>query len=157
MTLSLPRAVLDEMCRHAVEEFPNECCGMLVERAGSLEAVRVSNVQDQKHAEDPEAFPRSATTAYTMGPEAAPILVGHERGDLVLRAFYHSHPQHDAYFSAEDKKQATVWDEPSYPDAAQIVISVFDRSIKAIKAFGWNDAERDFVEVELTADLGDAQ
>ncbi len=149
MTLSLPAAVLDEMGRHAVDTFPDECCGLLVERGGALEVVRVTNVQNEKHAENPEAFPRTAEIAYTMGPEAAPLLVGHERGDLKLRAFYHSHPQHEAYFSAEDKKQATVWDEPSYPDAAQIVISIYDREVKAAKAFRWSDGERDFVEVEL--------
>jgi len=123
---------------------------MLVDRGGVLDVVPVTNVQNEKHAENPEAFPRTAATAYTMGAEAAPILVGHERGDLTLRAFYHSHPQHDAYFSAEDKKQATVWDEPSYPNAAQIVISVYDREVKAAKAFQWSESDRDFVEIELT-------
>lgn len=152
MTLSLPQSVLDEICRHAADQFPDECCGLLIERGGKLEVVRVSNVQNEKHAADPEAFPRTAATAYTMGPEAAPVLVGHERGDLTLRAFYHSHPQHDAYFSAEDKKQATVWDEPSYPDAAQIVISIYDRTVKGIKAFCWSEGERDFVEVALRAE-----
>jgi proteasome lid subunit RPN8/RPN11 len=149
MRFTLPAAVFDEMRRHAVAAFPDECCGLLVERGGVLDVVRVTNVQNDRHAENPEAFPRTAETAYTMGPEAAPILVGHERGDLALRAFYHSHPQHDAYFSAEDKKQATVWDDPSYPDAAQIVISVYDREVKTAKAFHWSESDRDFVEIEL--------
>lgn len=149
MNLAIPAALFEEMGRHAVETFPEECCGLLVERGGALEIVRVTNIQNEKHAENPDAFPRTAEIAYTMGPEAAPILVGHERGDLVLRAFYHSHPQHDAYFSAEDKKQATVWDEPSYPDAAQVVISVYDREVKRAKAFQWNEEVRDFVEIGL--------
>ena len=84
-----------------------------------------------------------------MGPEAVPILVGHDRGELVIRAIYHSHPQHAAYFSAEDKKQATVWDEPSYPDATQIVVSVIDGEVRDTKAFRWQEATRDFVEVPL--------
>jgi proteasome lid subunit RPN8/RPN11 len=67
----------------------------------------------------------------------------------VIRAIYHSHPQHAAYFSAEDKKQATVWDEPSYPDATQIVVSVIDGEVREIKAFRWQEAARDFVEVPL--------
>jgi proteasome lid subunit RPN8/RPN11 len=84
-----------------------------------------------------------------MGPEAAPILVDHDRGRLHIVAIYHSHPQHDAYFSAEDRKQATIFDEPSYPDAAQIVVSVYDGKVKAVKAFGWNEAQRDFEEIAL--------
>ena len=129
--------------------FPEEACGFVVERDGGLEVVRVTNIQNQKHAEDPEQFPRTAAIAYTMGPEAVPVLVGHERGALVIRAIYHSHPQHAAYFSAEDKKQATVWDEPSYPEAIQIVVSVIDGEVRDAKAFRWQDAAQDFVEVPL--------
>jgi len=152
MRLDIPASIHAEMSAHALDTFPHECCGLLVDRGGGLEVVRVTNVQNEKHAENPEQFPRTAETAYTMGPEAAPILVAHERGDLQLRAFYHSHPQHDAYFSEEDKKQATVWDEPSYPNAAQIVMSIYDRQLKKTKAFQWDEAARDFVEIELSVE-----
>ena len=134
---------------HAAAAFPDECCGMIVERDGHLSAVPVTNVQNQKHAESPEQFPRTAKTAYTMGPEAAPVLVDHDRGRLTIRAIYHSHPQHAAYFSEEDKRQATVWDEPSYPDAAQIVLSVIDGRVRDVKAFVWDAAARDFREDAL--------
>lgn len=149
MTAFLTRSLLDAIHADARAGFPNEACGFVVERAGRLEVVRVTNIQDQKHAEHPEQFPRTAATAYTMGPEAAPILVGHDRGALTIRAIYHSHPQHAAYFSAEDKLQATVWDEPSYPDATQIVVSVIDGEVRDAKAFRWQEAVRDFVEVPL--------
>jgi proteasome lid subunit RPN8/RPN11 len=147
MSCSLPRPIADELHEHARSTFPEECCGFIIERTGHLSVVRVTNVQNQKHAENPEQFPRTAAIAYTMGPEAAPVLVDHDRGRLVIRAIYHSHPQHAAYFSAEDKKQATVWDEPSYPDAAQIVLSVVDGEVRDAKAFRWDAAARDFVEV----------
>ncbi len=149
MTLELPRSVCEEITAHALESFPQECCGIIVRREGQHEVVRVTNIQNQKHAEDPEHFPRTAGTAYMMGPEAAPILVDHERGRLVVEAIYHSHSQCEAYFSAEDRKRATVRGEASYPDAAQIVISVFDREVRAAKAFRWNERRRDFEEVEL--------
>jgi len=149
MTCSLPQTILDQLRAHALATFPEECCGIVIERDGRLAVVRVTNVQNQKHAEYPEQFPRTAATAYTMGPEAAPVLVDHERGRLVIRAIYHSHPQHAAYFSAEDKKQATVWDEPSYPDAAQIVLSVIDGTVRDAKAFRWDGSRWDFVEVPI--------
>ena len=97
----------------------------------------------------PNAFraPPPPPTPWVRRPPR--ILVDHERRRLRLLAIYHSHPQHEAYFSAEDRKQATVWDEPSYPDAAQIVVSVFDGMVKGAKAFRWNEEQRDFVEVEL--------
>ncbi len=149
MPFTIARPLLDAMTADAVACFPHECCGFVVDRAGQTEVVRVTNIQNQKHAEDPERFPRTAETAYTMGPDAAPVLIDHERGRLAIKAIYHSHPQHDAYFSAEDRTQATVWDEPSYPDAAQIVISVYDGIVKEVKAFAWNEERRDFTEIGL--------
>jgi len=149
MSFEISQPIFDLIAAHAVETFPEECCGFVVERNGFVHVERITNVQNRKHAEDPQRFPRTAAIAYSMGPEAAPLLVDHDRGRLRLLAIYHSHPQHEAYFSAEDRKQATVWDEPSYPDAAQIVVSVFDGMVKGAKAFRWSEERRDFVEVEL--------
>jgi proteasome lid subunit RPN8/RPN11 len=67
----------------------------------------------------------------------------------MLKAFYHSHPNHDAYFSAEDKRQAMFGDEPSYPDTVYLVISIYGREVKAIRAYAWDDTVKDFVETEL--------
>jgi len=150
MEVHLNAASFDDIKAHAVEAYPNECCGMIIERDGREQVVRVSNLQDELHAKDPVQFPRTAKTAYTMGPEAAPVLLAAERGDLRLRAFYHSHPEHDAYFSEEDRKQAFGgWDEPNYPDAWQIVISVYDRSVRSAAVFRWSGEARDFVKSEL--------
>jgi proteasome lid subunit RPN8/RPN11 len=132
---------------HAAACYPHEACGFVIDRSGREEVVCVSNIQNQRHAADPTL--RDARTAYTMGPEAVPILTGHERRALVIRAIFHSHPDHDAYFSAEDRKQATVWDEPSYPDAGQIVISVRNGEVKGAKAFAWDADVRDYVDVPL--------
>ncbi len=147
--MQLPASIFAALQTHAAEAFPDEACGFVVERDGQLEAVPVRNVQNERHAADPQRFPRTAATAYTMGDDAVPILQGHDRGTLTIRVIYHSHPQHAAYFSAEDKQQATVWDEPSYPDAMQVVISVIDGTVRDAKAFRWQEAARDFVEVPL--------
>jgi proteasome lid subunit RPN8/RPN11 len=150
MTFTLTQTSLDALHAHARETYPNECCGMVIERNGREEVVRVSNIQNAMHAQDPEQFPRTAAIAYTMGSESAAVLIAAERGELTLRAFYHSHPDHDSYFSAEDKKQAMGgWDEPSYPHAAQIVMSVRAREVCATKAFVWAETACDFVEVAL--------
>jgi proteasome lid subunit RPN8/RPN11 len=149
MTLSIRHASLSALHAHACETYPHECCGMIIERAGREEVVRVTNVQNELHAQDPEQFPRTAEIAYTMGTEAAPILMGAERGELTLRAIYHSHPDHDvSYFSAEDRKQALGgWDEPNYPNAAQIVVSVRARAVCDTKAFAWDQTAGDYVEI----------
>ena len=150
MTFTLSQPTLAAIQAHARAAYPDECCGMIIERDGREEVVRVTNVQNQLHAQDPEQFPRTAAIAYTMGPEAAPILMRAERGELRLRAIYHSHPEHEAYFSAEDRKQAFGgWEEPNYPDAAQIVMSVRHREVRATKVFVWDARVRDFVETEI--------
>jgi proteasome lid subunit RPN8/RPN11 len=150
MTFTLSRASFRALHAHACETYPNECCGMIIEREGREEVVRVTNIQNDLHAKDPEQYPRTAAIAYTMGLESAPILIAADRGELTLRAFYHSHPEHEAYFSAEDKKQAMGgWDEPNYPHTAQIVMSVRGRQVRATRAFAWEAGARDFVEITL--------
>ena len=148
MSTPFSNEIMDRLRAHAVATFPEECCGFVVERDGRIAVVRVTNIQNECHAANPDQFPRTAAIAYTMGAEAAPVLVDHDRGRLTIRAIYHSHPQHAAYFSAEDKKQATVWDEPSYPDALQIVMSVIDGEVRDSKTFRWEGAARDFLEVK---------
>lgn len=150
MDVRISKTSFDAIVAHARETYPDECCGFIVERDGGEEVVRVTNVQNEMHEKDPEQFPRTAKTAYTMGPDSVPILLAIDRGTLRLRAFYHSHPEHDAYFSAEDRKQAFgSWDEPNFPDAVQIVISVYDRTVKETAAFVWDEKGRDFVAAEL--------
>ena len=153
MNTAISEASLRALQAHACATYPDECCGMIIERQGREEVVRVTNIQNEMHAKDPEQFPRTAAIAYTMGREAFPILDAVERGQLTLRAFYHSHPEHDAYFSAEDRTQAMGgWDEPNYPQAAQIVISVRGGEVRATKTFIWDAAQRDYVETSLVVE-----
>jgi len=150
MTFAIAREALAALHAHAREAYPDECCGMLVERDGSLSVVRVTNIQDELHARDPQQYPRTARLAYTMGREAVPVLLAAAHGELILRAVYHSHPDHEAYFSAEDRTQALGGgDEPNYPEAVQIVISVRGGEIHDTKAFAWDAAAAEFVPIRL--------
>ena len=148
--LTISKATLAAMEVHARAAYPDECCGVIAERSGREEVVQVTNIQNQLHVEDPAQFPRDARTAYSMdGKELLRILTELDRGKLRLLAFYHSHPDHDAYFSAEDKTQALGGgEEPSYP-APHVVLSVHADAVRAAKAFQWDAAARDFVEIPL--------
>ncbi len=150
MTFTLDGSSLAAIHAHAREAYPEECCGMIIERDGREDIVRATNIQNELHAQDPDQFPRTAATAYTMGPEAARILIRSERGELRLLAIYHSHPEHEAYFSEEDRKQALgARDEPIYPQAGYIVMSVRNREVRATKVFVWDAAARDYVEAQI--------
>ncbi|MCH8293547.1 M67 family metallopeptidase [Candidatus Poribacteria bacterium] len=148
--LELRGETLDEIYAHAREEFPDECCGVILS-SGDVEFVRrCRNVQNERHAEDPETYPRDARTAYLMAPDdLIKIHKESETENRPIKAFYHSHPNHDAYFSEKDKADATAWGEPMYPDAAYIVISIYDRVVKTKEAFAWSDTAGDFVEMPI--------
>jgi [CysO sulfur-carrier protein]-S-L-cysteine hydrolase len=148
--MKLTQEAWNEISRHAQETFPEECCGVIFSAGESDLAHRLRNMQNKLHALDPQTFPRTAEIAYAMDPlelEAA-IQKAQSKGQE-LKAFYHSHPNHDAYFSAEDKAFASPFGEPTYPDATQIVISVYNRAVKIIRAFAWSAAQNDFVEVPI--------
>ncbi len=140
---------MNEVRRHSIEEYPDECCGVIVSFAdGEQKALRVRNIQDEMHAKDPERYPRTARTAYAGHPaDLREALEAAEDPNCALVAFYHSHPDHDSYFSAEDTAQATPFGEPSYPDALQVVVSVYDRRVRVIKAFAWSADDGAYVEV----------
>jgi proteasome lid subunit RPN8/RPN11 len=131
--------------------FPDECCGAILEKAGREEVQRVANIQNAMHAKDPQSYPRDATIAYFMDPkELFTILKQVDDGTATLKAFYHSHPNHDAYFSAEDKARAMFGDEPSYPEVSHLVVSIYNREVRVIRAYRWDEEKRDFVETALS-------
>ena len=149
--LTIDRAALDAMLAHARETHPEECCGALVRRAGKIDVWRLQNVQNELHRRDPAANPRTAVTAYALGREdlerVDAACAGDPRiGDLA--AIYHSHTKVGAYFSGEDRARAMFVDEPLYPDIAWVVVSD-SREPGEARAFRWDEATRDFVQVPL--------
>lgn len=74
-----------------------------------------------------------------------------EQQRLPISVIYHSHPEHDAYFSATDRAAACLFDpnEPDYPDTAQVVISVRGGRFADVAAFVWDSDCKDFVRTEL--------
>jgi [CysO sulfur-carrier protein]-S-L-cysteine hydrolase len=153
---SITRQALDDIRRHSREEYPEECCGVIIRDADSVTRVlRIRNIQNEMHAKDPERYPRTARTAYAGHPQDLRVaLEAADAPGCALVAFYHSHPDHDSYFSAEDVAQATPFGEPSYPDALQLVVSVYDREIRVIKAFAWSPSEETFVETPFEETAG---
>jgi proteasome lid subunit RPN8/RPN11 len=140
----------NEISRHSQETFPEECCGIIVSNGKTDHVLRLKNLQKERHAKNPEIYPRDATIAYSMDDmELESKILEAEKMGFQLKAFYHSHPNHKAYFSKEDRDGATPFGEPTYPDTAQIVVSVYNRAVKTIKAFAWSDEKKDFVELPI--------
>jgi proteasome lid subunit RPN8/RPN11 len=147
---TLTEEVKTEISQHAQTTFPEECCGVVLSNGMTDRVVRLKNMQNARHAEDPEKYPRNATIAYSMDEQQLDsVCLEANRIGYVLKALYHSHPDHDAYFSTEDRAGATPFGEPTYPEAAQIVISVRSRMVREIRAFAWSDEKSDFVEIPI--------
>ena len=150
-TVVISRQAFEAMIAQAEREFPFECCGFIIGDA-SDEVRPIRNIQNEKHAADPALFQRDARTAYLMEPrEQLAVLQEIDRRKLKLKAVYHSHPDHGAYFSATDRAQACSFDptEPDYPETAYIVMSVRDGKFAGAAAFVWDTEQRGFVEAEL--------
>ncbi len=150
--LELRSETIDQIYAHAMKEFPNECCGAILTDGVQEFVRRCNNVQNERHAEDPESYPRDARTAYLMHPNDL-IKIHREVGTegRQIKAFYHSHPNEDAYFSEKDKTDATEpWGIPNYPEITYVVISLYDRQINVARAYSWDDTAEDFVEVPIS-------
>lgn len=137
---------------HALKDYPDECCGLLVEDAQGAQKVHVcENVQNKFHTLDPDAHPRTAETAYRMDElQISKILSTTEEGGGKHLAIYHSHIDVDAYFSEEDQNAAQFFGEPAYPGVTYLVISVIDHKVKNRKAFEWSADTSQFEEVPLS-------
>jgi len=143
---------LQRIYAQAVEEYPAECCGVLTTgpHGGPSQVHPCKNIQDRLHAEDPEKYPRDEGIAYYIDPgELYEIISAAEKAGGKVSGFYHSHIDCQAYFSEEDKERAMVWDEPAYPEAMYLVVSVCDREVKGYKCFAWDGEKADFIEAEL--------
>jgi len=138
------------MAERAEADYPDETCGFVFSSGDNLLVVPMENIQNRLHAEDPVTHPRTARTAYYFDPrEMMRILEDHESRGLPLRAIYHSHPDHDSYFSETDSEAAAPFGEPTYPGVVHLVLSVRERRVVDLKAFDWSDAESRFVEVAI--------
>lgn len=120
--LILTQAQLDAVSQHAVETYPQECCGIFlgefsgddwrvtsVMRAGNL----VTKSKEDRYQLDPMDRFRAEQEA--------------KRAGVAIVGFYHSHPDHDVYFSKTDLENSEEyllgepWLPPTY---AYLVISL---------------------------------
>ena len=153
ISLQISEESWEAICQHARETFPEECCGIIVSKEEKEEVRRITNIQNTLHQKDPIAYPREAITAYFMDTkELLTLLQEVDMQHLTLKVFYHSHPNHDAYFSAEDKARALFDDEPAYPDSTHLVVSIYNQEVREAKAFAWDPQKKEFAAIPLTVE-----
>ena len=160
MTQIKPR-IIDAIYRHAISEYPRECCGIIIgkksERENLEQVFPCRNLQDEMHAKEPERFPRTSQIAYFLSPDDLFKIQKIARNlKMEMKIIYHSHIDVGAYFSEEDKKQATHEGNPLYPGVMYLVVDT-TKGVKSrrdltplvhgAKLFAWDDSKKDFVEI----------
>jgi proteasome lid subunit RPN8/RPN11 len=135
--LRLRRTLLEQIGIHAEEQYPNECCGVLLGTAGVdgwtvVDVVRAANV-----ALD------STRNRYTIAPaEIVRIMRQARQRSLEIAGFYHSHPNHPAMWSPTDLAEAH-WLGCSY-----IITEVAEGCARATNSFllsGTKEEDKHFV------------
>lgn len=112
------------LIKHAEEDFPNECCGLLAGRAGRVERIyRGTNLDHSPYT-------------YLMDPkEQLAAFKDMDAAGLDLIGIYHSHTHTAAYPSRTDSAKAY------YPDALYVIVSLAQRDAPNIRAFRMNDGQ----------------
>lgn len=132
--LAITSAQRDMLFAHALQEAPNECCGLLIGRHCRVEQV----VAMQSDMPSPDSYymnPEQQVAVFTEMKEWGGELLG----------IYHSHPIGPAVPSAADLHLAF------HPEVAYFIISLADRTTPELHAF--RIAERTFegIVFEVTA------
>ena len=138
LPIMVPGRVFNEMCSHALDAVPEECCGLITgcSKTPFMGVNRITNVMNKMHLSDPEQYPRDARVGYYMAETEylSAQIQAEERGEFVT-GVYHSHPNAVAYLSAEDRAYAENPLFP-FPGAVQIILSVAGGRIKEVACFG---------------------
>ena len=128
--MRIPRAFLDDILRHAREEFPNECCGIVATSDGT--ATKVFRTENIHHS--PTRFEIDGRHVIRIQSEAD------EQG-WELGSIYHSHTRTAPYPSQTDVNFAQNW-----PGMVWLIVSLEDPERPSVHAFeinGGTISERD--------------
>jgi [CysO sulfur-carrier protein]-S-L-cysteine hydrolase len=127
--VKIRQTVFDQIVAHALDERPNECCGLLIGTVEVVEdAVRARNV-------------RRSATRFQVEPadHFAAIRRARSTGREVIGA-YHSHPNGPSYPSDTDRARLTD------PSMFHVIVSLA-HGTRTVRAF--RIAEGNFTPVEL--------
>ena len=148
--------LVNELCMHALEAVPEECCGLITGAADQRfrDVHRCRNEMTARHRAEPDVYARDGREAYWMN-ELDYLHVqerAEEKGDRVT-AVYHSHVGAGVYLSEMDQQFANAPLFP-FPDAVQIVLAVWDGRVTHAGIFERDPRTRGFVGAPLA--LGNA-
>lgn len=137
--ISLTDAQLDEMRRHGEQDYPFECCGLLIGRFTEGGRKEVSETYPISNAREEEA----KRNRFLIRPEELMRGERHARArHLDVVGFYHSHPDDEAIPSRYDLEHA-------WPTYSYIVVSVREGRAVALRSWEMEGDRSQFNEEEI--------
>lgn len=139
--LVLSKQILDEICEHSREAYPEECCGILVGRDEGNQRVitaayRAENVSKERRHE-----------RYLIDEKKLIEVVKSTRGSPVdVVGFYHSHPDYPSRPSGYDIETA------AWPGYSYVIVSVSKDRIVSFQSWVMPDEGDSFVEEPIGAE-----
>jgi len=126
LSIKIPRRIIAELITHALEDDPNECCGLLLGVGDDVDELhRMSNVN------------KKPISRYTMQP--GELLEAQEKvkkSDREFVAIYHSHTFTQGYPSLTDVKNAV---KVSSISTRHVIVSLVEKTRPVVRAFAIND------------------
>jgi proteasome lid subunit RPN8/RPN11 len=131
----ISEALLQELIAHALQDAPNECCGVIASEPGEpARAVRVHRARNT--AASPLRFEID-------GLEVLKLIEGIERDGLELGAIYHSHTRTAPYPSQTDINFAASW-----PGVEWLIVGLSDPAAPEIRSYLIEEGEVHEVALE---------
>jgi len=122
--MRIAQALIDDIVAHALEDAPNECCGLIASRDG--EAVEIHRARNAA----------ASPLRYELdGMEQYRIQSAIEDAGMELGAIYHSHTRSAPYPSQTDINLAF------YPESLYVIVGVKDRDAPEVKAYRIEDGQ----------------
>ncbi|HRC87925.1 MAG TPA: M67 family metallopeptidase [Thermoanaerobaculia bacterium] len=135
----LPRH-LEAMERHAVANYPEECCGVILGRPipdepGAFLVERILPAANERAD--------SRHNRYIIPPEAVFAAYREaQTSNLDVLGYFHSHPDHPAVPSEFDREHA-------WPGLSYVIIAVAKGQVAAVRSWRLNDDRESFFEEEI--------
>ncbi len=138
MTIKIQRKLMGELISHALQDDPNECCGLLLGSGDEADELhRMSNVN------------KKPISRYTMQPgELVEAQEKIKKSNREFVAIYHSHTFTQGYPSLIDIKNAV---NVSSIATRHIIVSLVEKTRPVVRAFSIN-AESEVTELVIQTD-----
>ncbi|MBL76352.1 MAG: hypothetical protein CL763_05475 [Chloroflexi bacterium] len=126
--MQIPKSFKETMLKHALENYPNECCGVL----GGLNNTATAHYPMQNAANSPYRYEFE-------GREHIEVSRQIEANNSEIMCIYHSHTGSEAQLSDTDLRLIT------YPDSYYLIISLMNldqpdfRAYKVQELSGWTN------------------